>query len=102
MFNDIAVVVQCKQFTRHFIKMIVFLFILSLAANAAYGKSVTLNLKKADIKAVIATVAEATGKNFIVDPRVRGKVTVISSKSLDKNQLYQLFLAILEFCRHSN
>lgn len=55
-----------------------------------------LNLKDADIRAVITTVSEATGKNFIVDPRVKGKVTVVSSRSLGRQELYQVFLAILD------
>lgn len=58
--------------------------------------SITLNMKAADINAVITTVAEATGKNFIIDPRVKGKVTIISTKPMDKDQLYQVFLAILD------
>ena len=64
--------------------------------GVASAKSVTLNMKGADINAVISTVAEATGKNFIVDPRVKGKVTIISSTPLNSNQLYQVFLAILD------
>lgn len=62
----------------------------------ALAKSVTLNMKAADINAVISTVAEATGKNFIIDPRVKGKVTIISTKSMNTDQLYQVFLAILD------
>jgi len=62
----------------------------------ALAKSVTLNMKAADINAVISTVAEATGKNFIIDPRVKGKVTIISTKSMNQDQLYQVFLAILD------
>ncbi|CAK0738968.1 general secretion pathway protein D [Gammaproteobacteria bacterium] len=57
---------------------------------------VTLNLADADLSAVIATVAEITGKNFIVDPRVKGKVTIVSSRPLDKNAIYQVFLSVLE------
>src|SRR5690606_22361703 len=40
----------------------------------------TLNLKDADIQALIATVSEITGKNFIVGPNVQGKVTVVSAE----------------------
>jgi len=69
---------------------------LLLLSNVSFAKSITLNMKGADIKAVIATVAEATGKNFIIDPRVKGKVTIISTKPLNKSQLYQVFLAILD------
>ena len=72
------------------------LFSLLLLSSGLWAKSVTLNMKGADINAVIATVAEATGKNFIIDPRVKGKVTIISTKPLNKDQLYQVFLAILD------
>jgi len=56
----------------------------------------TLNFKGADINAVISAVAEATGKNFIVDPRVKGKVTLISNRPMGKGELYEVFLSILE------
>jgi len=69
---------------------------LACVSGIALAKSVTLNMKAADINAVISTVAEATGKNFIIDPRVKGKVTIISTKSMNKDQLYQVFLAILD------
>jgi general secretion pathway protein D len=55
----------------------------------------TLNLKDADINSVIATVSEMTGKNFIVDPRVKGKVTVISSQPMEAEDIYQVFLTVL-------
>ncbi len=60
------------------------------------AQTVTLNLKDADINALIGTVAEVTGRNFIVDPRVKGKVTVISSKSMSSEEVYQVFLSILK------
>ncbi len=63
--------------------------------HAQAGK-VTLNLKGADINALIGTVSEVTGRNFIIDPRIKGKVTIISSKSLDEKELYQVFLSVLE------
>jgi general secretion pathway protein D len=60
------------------------------------AETVTLNLKDADIGALISTVAEVTNRNFIVDPRVKGKVTVISSRSMDSDEVYQVFLSILK------
>ncbi len=57
---------------------------------------ITFNLKNADLATVIATVAEFTGKNFIVDPRVKGKVTVISSKPMNASEVYQTFLSLLD------
>lgn len=54
------------------------------------------NLKDVDIKTFIHAVAESTGKNFIIDPRVDGKVTFISSKPLNGDELYQVFLSVLQ------
>lgn len=59
------------------------------------AQTITLNLKDADINALISTVAEVTGNNFIVDPRVKGKVTVISSRAMNAEEVYQVFLSIL-------
>ncbi len=57
---------------------------------------ITFNLKDAELGTVIATVAEFTGKNFIIDPRVKGKVTVISSKPMNASEVYQTFLSLLD------
>ncbi len=54
-----------------------------------------LNLKEADITSFIGLVSEATGKNFVVDPRVTGKVTVISQSPLAQDELYDVFLSVL-------
>ena len=69
--------------------------VLALASTAARA-DVTLNLKDADIATLIATVSEVTGKNFIVDPRVKGKVTVVSSSPMNADAVYETFLAVLE------
>ncbi len=58
--------------------------------------AVTLNLKDAEISAVVEMVSKETGKNFVVDPRVKGKVTVISSHPMEKEQLYEVFLSLLD------
>ncbi len=62
--------------------------------NAETG--VTLNLKDADIQSFIETVAEITGKNFVVDPRVKAKVTVVSARPMDRTEIYQVFLSVLQ------
>jgi general secretion pathway protein D len=54
-----------------------------------------LNLKDADIQVLIATVAEITGKNFIIGPNVQGKVTVISTTPQKADEIYKTFLGIL-------
>lgn len=68
---------------------------LAIAAPLA-AQTVTLNLKDADINALIGTVAEVTGRNFIVDPRVKGKVTVVSSRPMNSDEVYEVFQSILK------
>jgi general secretion pathway protein D len=66
-----------------------------LLALPAWAAPVTLNLKDADINALVESMSVLTGKNFIVDPRVKGRVTIISSKPMDEKELYEVFLAVL-------
>src|SRR3954470_14911109 len=51
-----------------------------------------INLKNADINEFVSQIAAITGKTFVVDPRVKGKVTVISNASLNEHDVYELFL----------
>lgn len=59
------------------------------------------NLQDADILSVINEVSQETGKNFIVDPRVNGKISLISSKPLKKNETYDVFLSVLGMLGYS-
>ncbi len=68
---------------------------LLILSGSAYAEAMTLNLKDADINTVISTVSEMTGKNFIVDPRVKGKVTIVSSRPMEAEDIYQVFLTVL-------
>jgi general secretion pathway protein D len=54
------------------------------------------NLQDVDIHNIIEQVAKETGKNFIVDPKVQGKASVISTRPMDSDELYQVFLSILQ------
>lgn len=54
------------------------------------------NLRNADIRAVIAEVSRVTGKNFLIDPRVQGKITISSSTPMANEELYQVFLSMLQ------
>lgn len=69
---------------------------LSAMLFAADEQKYTLNMQDAEIKEVIDLVAKVTGKTFIIDPRVRGKVTVVSDRQMTKKQIYETFLATLE------
>jgi len=68
----------------------------SIDTSIAPGDSVTLNFQDADIRALITTVSQITGKNFVVDPRVKGKVTLVSGDKLSADQIYNIFLSVLE------
>ena len=67
-----------------------------LAGSLQADTGVTLNLKDADIQSFIETVAEITGKNFVVDPRVKAKVTVVSARPMNRTEIYQVFLSVLQ------
>ena len=74
-------------------------FILSaiaLPASQAADEGFELNFTDTDINAVITAVAKLTGKNFIIDPRVKGKVTVITHKSMSKDEVYEVFQSVLK------
>ena len=59
------------------------------------------NLQDADILSVINEVSQETGKNFVVDPRVNGKISLVSSKPLRKGEVYNVFLSVLELLGYS-
>jgi len=73
-----------------------FAFVLVGISYQASAEEVTLNFSDADLVAVINSVSQITGKNFIIDPRVKGKVTVVSSKPLNETEVYNVFLSILQ------
>jgi general secretion pathway protein D len=68
--------------------------LLASAAVPALAQT-TVNLREADIRAFIDDVARVTGATFVIDPRVQGKVSVVSDKPLGRNQYFELFLATL-------
>src|SRR5580693_7662757 len=60
------------------------------------GATITPNYKDADLSQIIQAVSEVTGKNFIIDPRVRAQVTMLSSTPMSPDAFYQAFLSILQ------
>jgi len=59
-------------------------------------KYVTLDFDNVDISVLVKFVSELTGKNFLIDEKVKGKVTVMSPKKIPVNDVYKVFLSILE------
>jgi len=67
-----------------------------LLANArAADEPVTLNFVNADIEAVVKAVAEMTGRNFIIDPRVKGVINIVSSRPVPPSLVYPTLLSAL-------
>jgi general secretion pathway protein D len=79
-----------------------FLLVTALAfvvPHAALGQAegaITPNYKDADLSQIIEAVSAVTGKNFIVDPRVRAQVTMLSSTPMSPDAFYEAFLSILQ------
>jgi general secretion pathway protein D len=66
------------------------------AAPGQSQGSITPNYKDADLGQIIEAVSAVTGKNFIVDPRVRAQVTMLSSTPMSPDAFYEAFLSILQ------
>ena len=81
--------------------MAVLLVVMSLGASAARsrpeeGATITPNYKDADLSQIIQAVSEVTGKNFIIDPRVNAKVTMLSATPMSPAAFYEAFLSVLQ------
>ena len=91
-----------KTVIRRLLAITVPLLVAFLASTSPVGVSTvqaqdyTVNLKDTDIQEFIKFVADVTGSTIVIDPSVKGKVKVISSKPVSKAELYDLFLSILD------
>ena len=59
-------------------------------------EEVRINFRDADIRSVIESVAEITGKSFVLDPRVKGKVTIIAPRPIDGDLIYESVLSAIQ------
>jgi general secretion pathway protein D len=67
----------------------------TVAGSVKRGDPITLNFTNADIDAVARTMALLTGRNVVVDPRVKGTITLTTDKPVSPAQAYSQFLAML-------
>ncbi|MDG1507549.1 MAG: type II secretion system secretin GspD [Luminiphilus sp.] len=67
-----------------------------LLSGPSFAQDFTVNLKDTDIQEFIEFVSDVTGATIVIDPSVKGKVKVVSSKPVSKAELYDLFLSILD------
>jgi len=64
-------------------------------ARPADADFVTLNFVNADIEGVVKVVGEITGKNFVLDPRVKGTINIVSAKPVSRGLVYEVFLSAI-------
>ena len=76
--------------------LIAMLLMAGMAMPLQAEESWQINLKDADIEAFISQVADITGRSFVLDPRVKGKVSVLSSEPMNQEGVYELFLSVLQ------
>lgn len=74
----------------------ILLLIILLAYPASAEDNWKINLKNADIREFVTQVSAITGKSFIIDPRVKGDVTIVSNVDMSEESVYQLFLSVLQ------
>ncbi|HET6630140.1 MAG TPA: type II secretion system secretin GspD [Woeseiaceae bacterium] len=72
------------------------LCLLLSAAFAQQGTTITPNYREADIRQIVEAVSAVTDRNFILDPRVNAKVTMLSSSPMTPEEFYEAFLSVLE------
>jgi len=77
-----------------FLAALVLMALLAASAQAA-DEPVTLNFVNADIEAVVKAVAEMTGRNFVLDPRVKGTINIVSSRPVPASLVYPTLLSAL-------
>ncbi|MDZ7748686.1 MAG: type II secretion system secretin GspD [Halofilum sp. (in: g-proteobacteria)] len=75
--------------------VVMWLLVAPGAVRAQSDEAFSLNMENAQLRSLIQTVSERTGRNFVVDPRVNAKVTVISSQPVSDRELYEIFETIL-------
>ncbi len=80
----------------HTVPMLALLLALLLGSTPLWAQDYTVNLKDTDIQELIKFVAEVTDTTIVVDPAVKGKVKVVSTRPVSASELYELFLSILE------
>ena len=79
-------------------RLLMMLLVASLFTSPAFAQNdgLVMNMRDADIRSLIQWVADNTGKNMVVHKAVQGDVTVLSTKPISKEEVYQVFLSVLQ------
>lgn len=93
---------QAMQFFKRLRALVVALILTGtgmLATNSPVQAQVALDLRDADLRSFVQIVSEATGRSFVLDPAIRGTVTVLAPREMSSAALYEVFLNVLELNR---
>ena len=85
----------CELPKRAALKLAAF-FVATILSMQAISQTVSLNFREADIRAVIESAAEITGRSFVLDPRVKGNITIIAPGEIDADMFYEAILSALQ------
>ncbi len=75
---------------------IIALLLFALVPSVALAKGVVLNFSDVDISTMVKFISDLTGKNFIMDDRVKGKISVFSPAKLSPEDAFNVFTSVLE------
>ena len=90
----------CQKIVRIFVVVAVVVLLLQPAIGAEKavqkGKLVSIDFNNVDLNVLIKFISELTGKNFVIDQRVKGKATIISPSKISVTEAYKVFESVLE------
>ncbi|HIJ87801.1 MAG TPA: type II secretion system secretin GspD [Desulfuromonadales bacterium] len=85
-----------RHISRIFCTIVLVATLCATPVLAAGGKGVVLNFNEVDISTMVKFISDLTGKNFILDERVKGKISVYSPSKLSIEEAYNVFTSVLE------
>ena len=84
------------RYLQHIIWALLLVGALCSSPALAAGKGVVLNFNEVDISTMVKFISDLTGRNFVLDDRVKGKISVFSPSKLSTEEAYNVFVSVLE------
>ncbi|AKM10664.1 type II secretion system secretin GspD [Croceicoccus naphthovorans] len=84
-----------KRITRSLQSALAAVAVVAMALPQVAMAQYVLNVRDADVRAFVADAAQVTGRTFIVDGRVNGKISVVTERPLTRSEYFEVFLATL-------
>jgi general secretion pathway protein D len=85
-----------RQYLMRTLFTLLFAVVLLASRAEAAGRGVVLNFNEVDISTMVKFISDLTGKNFVLDDRVKGKISVYSPSKLSNEEAYNVFVSVLE------